>query len=386
LKERIIKPLKLDGEVSSKKEEKRKPKKAQKNLLLFGAVVRENLPYPVAYYPNGYGTFFAFAKDESSQPTLCLCCKPAIENLIRLKQENPRLYNANPSRRAFFDSWFFPNIIASNPLKSKHDPLEDLRFVEGLCHRCNLTTPSLRYCHEMYGGEFIQHFGWYLNQAYLRLGIYPMHLFYLKDVCLPEYQKDIDSFKKAGEEYQERRLLTRFYSSKRDDRPPDEIKYWSNVKMVEAKEVKTLHRVASKKQRAFTTKIENIVRQEFGFRNVGEGWVSETILYQIVTRLLAKYEILRHHRPDWLKGLELDIFVPSLNLAFEYQGQQHFHPIPVWGGSEGLQDLQERDKRKARLCAGYGVDLVAIDYTEPLTENYINGILKDKCYFKINEG
>ncbi len=46
-------------------------------------------------------------------------------------------------------------------------------------------------------------------------------------------------------------------------------------------------------------KIENIVRQEFGFRDVGEGWVSETLLHQIVKRICSEEEILRHNRPDW---------------------------------------------------------------------------------------
>jgi hypothetical protein len=376
---------KRDETGSSAKRTKKKRKKAAKSPVSRGGVVKENLPYPVVYYPNSYGTFFGFAKDESSRAALCLCSKPAIENLIRLKREHPRPPNVNPLRRALFDSWFFPDIIANIPIKSKRDPLEDLCFVEGLCHRCNLKTPRLRYCPEMYGGEFIQHYGWYVNQEYLRLGIYPMHFSYLKDVCLPEYQKNIDSFKKTQEEYQERRLLTRFYSSKRDDRPPDEITYWPVVKMVEAKEVKTLHKIASQKLRSFTTKIENIVRQEFGFRNVGEGWVSETLLYQIVKRILSEEEILRHHRPDWLEGLELDVFVPSQNLAFEYQGQQHFHAISLWGGAKGLQDLQERDKRKAKLCARNGIDLVAIEYTEPLTENYICKILEDNGYFDVNK-
>lgn len=365
------------------KRKKSRPKKAAKNPVSLGAVVRENLPYPVVYYPNHYGTFFAFGKYESSDATLCLCSKPAIENLIRLEQENPRPLNVNPLRMAVFDSQFFPNIITSIPLQNKQNPLEDLSFDKGLCHRCNLKTPSLRYCHEMYGGEFIQHYGWYLNQEYLRLGIYPMWFFYLRDVCLPEHQTDIDSLKNAKEEYQEEyeRLSNLASGPNRDDIAPDEITYWHNVKMGEEKEMVKLRKIASQKERAFTTKIENIVRQEFGFRNVGEGWVSETILYQIVTRLLVKQEILRHHRPDWLEGLELDIFIPALNLAFEYQGQQHFHPIDLWGGVQELQDLQARDERKARLCESLGINLITIDYTEPLTENYIYEILEARCYF-----
>jgi hypothetical protein len=224
----------------------------------------------------------------------------------------------------------------------------------------------------MYGGEFIQHYGWYVNQQYLRLGILPMHLFYLRDVCPLEYQNEVDSIKKTREDY---RLA--------DEKLP-KLAYGPE-KTEEAKEVIKLRRVASKKRRAFTIKIENIVRQEFGFKNVGEGWVSETLLYQIVKRILGEKEILRHERADWLEGLELDLFVPSLNLAFEYQGQQHFHPVSLWGGAKGLQDLQERDKRKAKLCARKGIDLVAIDYTEPLTEHYIRKILGDKGYFNVNK-
>jgi hypothetical protein len=367
---KLLRGFEKREETGSSAKTKRERKKAVKTPVSLGGVIEENLPYPVVYYPNLYGTFFGFAKDESSQVALCLCSKPAIENLIRLKRENPSPYNVNPSRRAFFDGWFVPELIASIPIKSEHDPLEDLSFVEGLCHRCNLLTPRLRYCHEMYGGEFIQHFGWYVNQEYLRLGILPMHFFYLKDVCLPEYQNDIDSFKKAREEYREidERLSTLSYGPR---------------KIEEAKELGKLQRTVSQKKRAFTTKIENTVRQEFGFRKVGEGWVSETLLYQIVKRILSEEEILRHFRPDWLEGLELDIFVPSQNLAFEYQGQQHFHLVSLWGGAKGLHDLQERDKRKAKLCTMKGINLIAIDYTEPLTENYVRKILEDRSGFSL---
>jgi len=374
---------KRDETGSSVKKTKRKRKKAAKTPVSLGGVIKENLPYPVVYYPHHYGTFFGFAKDESSQVALCLCSKPAIENLIRLERENPGPYNTNPSRRGLFDRWLVPEITASIPIKSKREPLEGLSFVEGLCHRCNLSAPRLRYCHEMYGGEFIQHFGWYVNQEYLRLGILPRNLFYLNDVCLPEYQNDIESLKKANDEYRKEylRLSELTGGPSRDDIVPDEIMYWRNIKPEEAKEMIKLRRIASKQTRAFTTKIENIVRQEFGFRNVGEGWVSETLLYQIVKRILSEEEILRHFRPDWLEGLELDVFVPSQNLAFEYQGQQHFHQISLWGGAKGLEDLQERDKRKAKLCTMNGIHLIAIDYTEPLTEQYVYGILKDKGYF-----
>lgn len=365
------------------KVKKRKPKKIEKPPVSLGTVIRENLPYPVVYYPNHYGTFFAFAKDGTSPVVLCLCSKPIIENLIRLK--NRELV---PSRMAPLDSWFFPDIIAEISLKNKHDPLSLINFVEGLCHRCNLITPTLRFCHEMYGVEFIQHFGWYYNQAYLRLGIYPRsysRFIYLDDICPPEYQEEIKKLKKVNDEYQQEynRLMELVQGPKRSDIAPNEITHWSNVKMNEAQEMIRLRREAAQTERAFTKKIENIVRQEFGFKKVGEGWVSETILYQIVQKIFPGCEILKHYKPDWLEGLELDIYIPSLKIAFEYQGQQHFHPVQIWGGQKGLQDLMYRDKKKAKLCINVGIELIIIDYTEPLTEEYIFKILETKGYCNV---
>jgi len=321
--------------------------------------------------------FFAFAKDESSPVVLCLCSKPIIENLIRLKKLTEPSLNSNPLRMAPLDSWFFPDIIAKKSLKYAHNPTESLEFVEGLCHRCNLITPSLRYCHEMYGVEFIQHFGWYYNQAYLRLGIYPRSYIYLPEVCPSEYQEDIKKCKEAQLEYQHEydRLIAIVYGPDRNDITENEITYLHNIKMGEEKEMIRLRREARQLERAFTIKIENLVRQELGFKNVGEGWVSETILYQIVQRILCKHEILCHYRPDWLDGLELDIYIPSLKLAFEYQGEQHFYPLDVWGGKKALQDLRFRDTRKVEICNNLNISLITIDYTEPLAEDYIRKIL-----------
>ncbi|MEW9699332.1 hypothetical protein [Paenibacillus sp. SI8] len=70
--------------------------------------------------------------------------------------------------------------------------------------------------------------------------------------------------------------------------------------------------------------------------------------------------------------MELDIFLPNKNFAIEYQGQQHFHPIDAWGGEEALEKVQEHDSRKLDICNQKGVQLITVDYMEPLTEEYIN--------------
>ena len=35
--------------------------------------------------------------------------------------------------------------------------------------------------------------------------------------------------------------------------------------------------------------------------------------------------MIPNHRPTWLKGKELDLYIPSLNLAIEYNGIAYHH-------------------------------------------------------------
>ena len=86
--------------------------------------------------------------------------------------------------------------------------------------------------------------------------------------------------------------------------------------------------------------------------------------------------IERHIRPDWLEKLELDVYVQEYKIAFEYQGQQHFYPINAWGGEDSFKKLQMRDERKRILCSELGIKLIEIDYTEPLTLNYLTEKIK----------
>ncbi|AWW28433.1 hypothetical protein DOZ58_18310 [Acetobacterium sp. KB-1] len=117
--------------------------------------------------------------------------------------------------------------------------------------------------------------------------------------------------------------------------------------------------------------IENSVREQLGFKKIGDAWVSETMLYQIVKSLFPHEKVIRHHRPDWLEGLELDIFLPDIKLGLEYQGIQHFKAINHWGGMKQLKVQQEHDDRKMRLCDEAGIRLICVNYDEPLTEEHI---------------
>ena len=71
-------------------------------------------------------------------------------------------------------------------------------------------------------------------------------------------------------------------------------------------------------------------------------------------------------RPKWLMGLkgrplELDGYCEDLNLAFEFNGIQHYKVIENWGMTEeSLKEQQIRDNLKIQLCKENNVKLIII--------------------------
>lgn len=58
---------------------------------------------------------------------------------------------------------------------------------------------------------------------------------------------------------------------------------------------------------------------------------------------------------------ELDIYIPSLDLAFELNGIIHYKSI--YGG-EKLQEIRTSDERKAQACIERGIELITIDVSQ----------------------
>ncbi|MCD7793773.1 MAG: hypothetical protein LUH46_02745 [Alistipes sp.] len=56
-------------------------------------------------------------------------------------------------------------------------------------------------------------------------------------------------------------------------------------------------------------------------------WKNEKLLLQMIEDLFSSEKVLFHHRPSWLNGLELDIFIPSIRLGIKYQGEQQYRPM-----------------------------------------------------------
>lgn len=127
-------------------------------------------------------------------------------------------------------------------------------------------------------------------------------------------------------------------------------------------------------------KAENSLREEMGIPKVGEGWVSETDLYYKIKEFLSSHEVIHHFRDKWLGRQHLDIYIPALKLAFEYQGLQHSKPIDFFGGEKAFIENQKRDNLKKQKCKQAGVYLIEVypDYDFEYIKNIINQHLNSK--------
>lgn len=110
-------------------------------------------------------------------------------------------------------------------------------------------------------------------------------------------------------------------------------------------------------------------------------WKSELLLYEIVKQLYPQKSVFYQYRPNFLlyenRQLSYDIYIPSLKMAFEYQGKQHFEPVEFFGGEESYIKQKERDKLKKILSESAGVCLVYINYWDNLSIDLVKERIKE---------
>jgi len=309
-----------------------------------GMIERENLPNPIVLYPGFYGAFFGFREKEDSPIILCSCAKEAIENYLRLRLSAPVGTYIDPRRMSILESMYFPLTLVETLMKNgapnDYRIIYNLTFRNRLCHECNRSVPKYRYCHEMNGSSFTQTYGWYINKQAFEWGIEPISLRYLKDECPLEVRELFD----------------------------EKLMHHSRYEISVSR---TLAKRWRKQERAVLNCIENTVRDGFKVKRIGESWISETVLYYLIESMLKDKQVLRHYRPGFLEGLELDIFIPNLNIGIEYQGLQHFKAVKHWGGEEAFRRTHERDRRKKELSDLNNIKLAYFFYNERITEELV---------------
>jgi hypothetical protein len=324
-----------------------------------GGVIQERaLQSPWVQYPQHYGTVFRFGSSVAGPFRFCVCARRAVTNIARLNEQYPRHRNADPLRMAILDTLLVPKAAAAETIGWKVADIDRLEYSDAVCHRCSRIPPTLRWCHEMYGDPWNQAYGWFPYLAALEGGVDPWHISrHLADEVPTDVAEDLKEYLPLAE--REHHLL---FNS------PDRLA---------SPELKPLRRdmqtLKSRVMRYFTSE----ARVAFGFARVGEGWVSETMLFRAIQSLLPSARLIRHFRPPWLEGLELDIFLPELNVGIEYQGEQHSTPVEHWGGAGALARQKERDRRKRELCGLAGCRLIEIWQGTQLNEMAVGRILSE---------
>jgi hypothetical protein len=237
-----------------------RPEKISSSQVACGNVVREALPWPVVYYPNLRGTFCAFARNARSTPALCTCAEPAVRNLLGLRPAL-RMRRANGESPASY----FPDVIARRFAVWHGRGELPVQFQPGLCHRCNAAAPVLRYCDARVDSPFVQQYGWYLNQAYLRLGMLPYRNRYLPGVCPADYQADIDTSRNLEREFQhecDRLMEVVDFSALVENGPRDAILIRPVWRQQFGQMIELRHQ-ASEQRKVLKRRILAVVAQEF---------------------------------------------------------------------------------------------------------------------------
>lgn len=94
---------------------------------------------------------------------------------------------------------------------------------------------------------------------------------------------------------------------------------------------------------------------------------------EFVQGILDKYNVKYYQEYSFERcknkfPLKFDFFLPEHNVCIECQGQQHYHPVPFFGGEERFSTVKTNDQIKADFCKMQNIILLCLPYTITDTE------------------
>jgi hypothetical protein len=91
---------------------------------------------------------------------------------------------------------------------------------------------------------------------------------------------------------------------------------------------------------------ENECRFEFNEKIVGS-FYNENLLFREIKKNFGKeYTVISQGSPEWLRPQRFDIYFPEINIAVEYQGEQHLYPVDFGGQGEKIAEQQFKENLK----------------------------------------
>ena len=128
------------------------------------------------------------------------------------------------------------------------------------------------------------------------------------------------------------------------------------------------------------TRDEDKKYKEYYSRAVDEGvanyrWVKEYELFSVVEKMYD--DAIYQYRAKWLDRQSLDIYIPSMNVGIEYQGQQHYEPVKFFGGESSHSYQQERDQIKLEKCRNNNTGIIYWRYDADIKKKTIKEAIEN---------
>ncbi|MGG0240756.1 hypothetical protein [Bacillus rhizoplanae] len=120
----------------------------------------------------------------------------------------------------------------------------------------------------------------------------------------------------------------------------------------------------------FKKKREEIYQQLILSGDVKTKWKNEVELFKLVVKHYP--DAIFQYRADWLDKQSLDVYIPSLKTAIEFQGQQHYEPVEFFGGEDAFLYRQKLDALKKEKCKENKVKLIEWHYQDVISKTNLN--------------
>ncbi len=103
-------------------------------------------------------------------------------------------------------------------------------------------------------------------------------------------------------------------------------------------------------------------------------WKSEFELYLIISKYYP--DSIFQYTSSWLGKQSLDIYVPSIRLAIEYQGIQHYKAIDFFGGKGKFKIQKKLDFEKKKKLKKEGIKLLEWKYDRKVSEKEVHAFFR----------